>query len=167
MTPLHWAEFGHDEVCEFLIEKGADVNCAIKQGMTPSTSLPSTDMKMPLRCSSTTMPRTPPKRTLVCSLSTGPQVRTWRCGRDSSREWWRGRRARPIGQDPLHWAAEYGHAAVCELLLKLAHPVNTPDASDKTALDLAVAFQHAACANYLRELEASSLRTSRTPSVKD
>jgi uncharacterized protein len=112
---------GHWRLCQFLIEQGADVNCANAQ--TGETSLHA------VLCKSNRVRYTPLVRILLAAgadpnRATLPGIETSSFMRDS----------RTKGETPLHRAAAYGNEEDIGLLLAAGARVDAKDANGDTPL---------------------------------
>lgn len=61
----------------------------------------------------------------------------------------------PNGYTPLHIAAERGHLAIVMLLVRAGAQINARTGDSKTALDLALEFEHASVVGFLKSMGAS------------
>ena len=170
MTPLHWATQVSDfEIVEYLVSKNANVNSTNSNGQTPLDYAIKYNRKEiagiirkhggktgeelkggePVAEAATPEPSTAKARDISIleaatigdidavkqSLAGGADV--------NAREKW--------GGTPLHWAANWGHKEIAEMLIAAGADVNAKDHNDYTPLDFANRLKHTELADLLRK----------------
>jgi ankyrin repeat protein len=155
-TPLHKAATkGRKEVAELLIAEGADVNAAIEVGVFEGDT--------PLDWSAKRHPETAALlRKHGGKITKAPDIPLLEAATDGNIE--AAKEAIAAGADvnakmgggtPLHWAAQFGHKKIIELLIAKGADVNAMSdrfgGKDKTALDWAVDQDQTETADLLRK----------------
>ena len=157
-APLHYAaENGHQETCEFLMNRGADIEALSKSGLTPlhlaaaSGNMEVCKLLINKQAKVINDGATP----LHCAAIKGhKEICKFFLTEDEDVD------VNSVGiskMTPLHWAALYGHTDVCEFLIEKGADIKAESIIGDTPLH---------CAAYMGQKAAFKLLISKNADIK-